>query len=130
MYGSLGLPPRDPPARPEVVRIWAPGVAGAELVGLLLDGPEPLPRPGDGSVEIRRPGDVPVPVVLLQTASGTRTLVLFRSGPGLGPLVVAGLRLVASDAWVAADGSPQVESAILDIPIPAGPAFLEPEGPP
>src|SRR5262249_27791770 len=36
--GQLGLPPRDPAERSELVRLWQSTTTGDQLVGLLLDG--------------------------------------------------------------------------------------------
>jgi hypothetical protein len=127
----LGLPRREPASEPELVLLWQRTAAGEELVGLLLDGPEPLPRPVDGGLEVRSAANVPVPTVLLQGSAGTRTLVLFRDGPGgLRAIAPADLQLVATDAWIAADGTRQVDVATRAVAVPPRPAFLEPEGPP
>jgi hypothetical protein len=110
------------------VRIWQSTSTGEQLVGLLLDGPEPLPRPNGGTLELRSAAEAPIPVDIVQGASGTRTLILFRDGAaGLKALAPAPLRLVVGDAWTAADGSSQSDSATLDLAVPARPAFLEPE---
>jgi hypothetical protein len=128
LHQLLGLPPRDGAARPELVRIWQSTSTGEQLVGLLLDGPEPLPRPNGGTLELRSAADASIPVDIVQGASGTRTLILFRDGAaGLKALAPAPLRLVVGDAWTAADGSSQSDSATLDLAVPARPAFLEPE---
>jgi len=127
----LGLPPREPAAEPELVRVWERTATGERLVALLLDGSEPLPRPGDGGLEVRTAADVTVPVALLQAASGTRTLILFRDGAtSFQARAPAPLKLVASDTFIAVDGSIQTDTATLDLPVPPRPAFLEPEGPP
>lgn len=127
----LQLPPRDPVAEPEVVRLWQTTSAGEQIVGLLLDGPEPMPKPDKGSLEVRTITDVVIPTVLLQTASGTRSLILFRNGPAaLTAMVPAPVRLVATDAFIAADGSEQTDRAVLHLNVPPRPAFLEEEGPP
>jgi hypothetical protein len=131
MTDLLGLPRREPPPEPELVRVWQSSSTGDQLVALLMDGPEPLPRPNDGAMEVRTAADTPIPVALVQGASGTRTLILFRDGgSGFRAIDPEPLRLAATEQWIAADGTSQVESAILDLPVPARPAFLEPEGPP
>ena len=130
MADALGLPPRDPAAAPEVVRVWQPAAGGHQLAALLLDGPEPLPRVSGGALELRTPADVAVPCVLVQSASGTRTLVLFRDGGGLTAIPPAPLRLILSDDWIAVDGSAQRDTVTLELEVPPRPPILEPEGPP
>lgn len=131
MTDLFGLPPRPPAAEPELVRVWGRDATGERLVALLLDGPEPLPRPGDGALELRTAANAALPIALVQTTSGARTLILFRDGAtSFGPLASQPLTLVASDAFVAADGSRQTDFATIALPVPARPAFLEPEGPP
>ena len=131
MGDLMGLPAHGPAAEPELVRIWQSSAAGEQLVALLLDGPEPLPRPGDGGLELRTAADASIPIVLVQSVSSARTLILCRNGASaLSGMPPGALRLVATDRWIAADGSPQMDSAILDIDVPSRPAFLEPEGPP
>jgi hypothetical protein len=131
MTELLGLPPRDPANEPELIRVWQTAGAGEQLVALLLDGPEPLPRPVDGALELRTAADVPIPITLVQAASGTRSLILFRDGgSGYTTFAPAPLRLALSDTWIAADGSTQVDNAVLNLAMPTRPAFLEPEGVP
>ena len=131
MTERLGLARREPAAEPELVRVWQRTPGGEQLIGMILDGPEPLPRPLDGGLEIQTAANVPIPTVLLSGTSGTRTLVLFRDGAtGLKAIAPEDLRIVVTDAWVAADGTHQVDTAARIIAVPARPAFLEPEGPP
>jgi hypothetical protein len=131
MNTLLRLPMREPPAEPELVRVWQSTETGDKLVALLLDGPEPFPRLGDGSLELRTPSDVVIPIVIVQGASGTRTLILFRDGAsGLTAISPVQLRIVVADHWIGADGSDQTDNAVLDLPVPARPPFLEQEGPP
>jgi hypothetical protein len=131
MTDALGLPPREPAAAPELVRVWQPTAVGHEVAALLLDGPEPLPRVSGGVLELRTPGDAAVPCVLVQSVSGARTLVLFRDGGGgLTAIPAAPLRLVLSDEWIAADGTAQRDTTTLELEVPPRPAILEPEGPP
>ena len=107
MTERLGLARREPATEPELVRVWHRTPGGEQLVGLILDGPEPLPRPLDGGLEIQTAANVPIPTVLLSGTSGTRTLVLFRDGAnGLKAIAPDDLRIVVTDAWVAADGTP------------------------
>ena len=127
----LGLARREPATQPELVRVWQRTPGGEQLVGLILDGPEPLPRPVDGDLAITTAANVPVPTVLLQGTSGTRTLVLFRDGAsGLKAIAPEGLRIVATDAWIAEDGTRQVDTATRLLNVPPRPAFLDPEAPP
>jgi hypothetical protein len=131
MTESLGLVRREPAARPELVRVWQRTPSGEQVVALILDGPEPLPRPLDGALAITTAANVPVPTVLLQGTSGTRTLVLFRDGAiGLKALTPQDLRIVATDAWIAEDGARQVDTATRLLTVPPRPAFLDPESPP
>ena len=128
---DLGLPPRDPPEQPELVRIWETGSGGERLLGLLIDGPEPLPRPEGGSLELRTPSDARIPSAIIQGQSGARTLVLFRQGAdGLTGMTPAPLRIEVRDDWIDAQGVAQTDSAVLDLAVPPRPAFLEPDAPP
>ena len=131
MTERLGLPRREPAIAPELVRVWQRTPSGEQLVALVLDGPEPLPRPGGGALEVRDAANVPIPTVLLQGTTGARTLVLFRDGTSaLKAIAPADLRIVATDTWIAADGTQQVDAATVNVTVPPRPAFLDPEGPP
>jgi hypothetical protein len=131
LFDSLELPRRDAPADPELVRVWQNAGTGPELVGLLIDGPEPLVRPIDGGLQVNTATHAPIDTVLLQGIAGTRTLILFRNGAsGLKSIVPQDLEIVVTDAWIAADGSRQVDTATLLLTVPPRPAVLDPEGPP
>lgn len=125
---ALGLPGREPATAPELVRVWQRTTAGEQIVGLILDGPEPLPRPGGSGLEIRNAANTLMPTVLVQGKTAARTLVLFRDGAGgLKAIAPEDLRVIATDAWIAADGSTQVDTATLNMTVPSRPAFLDPE---
>ena len=99
------------------------------LAAWLDDGPEDLPSSTRRAITTA--ANVPVPTVLLQGTSGTRTLVLFRDGAsGLKAIAPEGLRIVATDAWIAEDGTRQVDTATRLLNVPPRPAFLDPEAPP
>lgn len=131
MTQLLQLPPREPATEPEIVRLWQTTPAGEQLIGFLLDGPEPMPKTDKGTMNVRTITDGVIPTVLLQSASGTRSLVLFSDGAStLITIAPAPFRVVVTDAFVAADGSQQTNRAVLHVNVPSRPAFLEEEGPP
>ena len=56
---------------------------------------------------------------------------LFRDGTsGLKAIAPADLRIVATDAWIAEDGTRQVDTATRLLSVPPRPAFLNAEAPP
>ena len=125
----LGLARREPATQPELVRVWQRTPGGEQLVGLHSR------RTGTAAASGRwrtsrsqTAANVPVPTVLLQGTSGTRTLVLFRDGAsGLKAIAPEDLRIVATDAWIAEDGTRQVDTATRLLNVPPRPAFLDPE---
>ena len=57
--------------------------------------------------------------------------MLFRDGPSaLKAIAPADLRIVATDSWIAADGTQQVDATTVNVTVPPRPPFHDPEGPP
>lgn len=80
LFGTLGLPPRRPPADPEAIRVWTwdTDTDAAEPVALILDGPEPLLR--DGITPTVRQGGRTLAGRFVTGESGARVLFVPDAG--------------------------------------------------
>jgi hypothetical protein len=123
LYQHLHLLPRDPPAAPELVRLWRNTGGALSVIGLLLDGPEPIVRPG-ATLAVSGVAGPPLPIVRVDQDGGGRTLVLFRAGATLGPVAAGPLTLAITDPFVGADGLPASETATRGLVIPALPTSV------
>jgi hypothetical protein len=119
LHARLGAVPRVPAPAPEIVRLWRPQGAGLTqaVVGVLIDGPEPLIRP-TATITMTDASPATVPIVIRAARTATRALILFPSGGGLGPAPVGTLTLTINDG---------VESATAEIEIGVAPAFMAEE---
>lgn len=125
LFTHLGLADRNPPAVPELVRIWGRNATGNYVVvGLLLDGPEPLLQSG---VQIRMSrGGSNVPVATVTEPTGARILLLPRSASGFDIIPAGTLTLDIEASWLDSSGV-QTEAVHRDFEIPDLPPSLEPD---
>lgn len=120
LHGRLGAVPRAPASTPEIARLWRAGGTGPmtyEVVGLLIDGPEPVAAPG-AVITVLDANAAPVPVVLRAGTSGTRALLLFRSGTSAVAAPQGSLTVTVNDG---------VEVVGVEVAVGAAPAFLAEE---
>jgi len=115
LHVRLRAVPRAPAAAPEIVRLWRPAGGGMTqaVVGVLVDGPEPLLRP-EATITMTDASSAPVPIVIRAARTATRALILFPAG--VSPLGT--LTLTINDG---------VESASTAIEVGAAPAFMAEE---
>jgi len=122
LHARLGAIPRAPASEPEIVRLWRVEQSGGlvpvyTVVGVLIDGPEPIAGPST-TIAMRDASATPIPIVIRAARSGTRALLLFSSPTGLGGAPAGALTLVINDG---------VENASTIVDVGVAPAFLAEE---
>lgn len=118
LNGHLHLSARPCPLEPEIVRIWQrTSVNGFSLIGLLIDGPEPLVKATADTV-----GVAGVPLRRLDRDDGSRILLLFDA-----PAVPGTLSFSLTSWFEDANGQPASESASRFLEVPVVPPVFAPE---
>ena len=127
LYERVHLPLRKPAEKPEVVIIWwAKDDAQKEcsIIGLLLDGPEPLIRSEETTVEAVNESGESIAFLHLSGQTGARSLLLFSSAGSFSPTAAKRLILSVTEPFIDKNGNPTTEAASLMLNLPNLPSVL------
>lgn len=124
LYERLHLPFREPAGVPELIVIWQPtDIAQTQfaIVGLLLDGPEPLIRGADTKLEAVAESGNSVPFLHLAGKTGARSLLLFSKAGSFSPPEAKTLTLSVTEPFTDKNGNATTETASLTLSLPTQP---------